>query len=82
MSSSSKDFWFPAKTHGWGWGLPVKWQGWVVIAVYFLMFGGGHFYLLPVFGHWVYLGYILFLSVVLVLVCWAKGEKPKWRWGK
>jgi hypothetical protein len=21
------DFWFPAKRYGWGWGLPVKWQG-------------------------------------------------------
>jgi len=25
--------------------------------------------------------YALILSVVLVLVCWMKGEAPKWRWG-
>lgn len=27
--SKSKDIWFPAKKYGYGWGLPVKWQGWV-----------------------------------------------------
>ena len=82
MSRSRKDIWFPAKTRGWGWGLPIKWQGWVVVAVYLFMLIGGQFYLMPVFGHWVFLCYLIFLSVVLVLVCWAKGEKPKWRSGK
>ncbi len=26
-------FWFPVKRYGWGWGLPVRWQGWVVFAL-------------------------------------------------
>lgn len=82
MSDSKNDIWFPAKTYGWGWGFPVTWQGWTVFAVYLLMVFAGIYYLLPVFGHWVFLGYIIFLSIVLILVCWAKGEKPKWRWGK
>jgi hypothetical protein len=25
-------YWFPAKRYGWGWGLPVTWQGWAVLA--------------------------------------------------
>ncbi len=29
---SRQPYWFPAKTYGWGWGLPVTWQGWVVTA--------------------------------------------------
>jgi hypothetical protein len=29
MSESQTDFWFPAKKFGWGWGPPVKWQGWM-----------------------------------------------------
>ena len=82
MGGSGKDIWFPAKTYGWGWGLPVKWQGWAVILVYLLMLCAGIFYLLPTFGEPVFLAYIVFLTVVLALVCWAKGEKPKWRWGK
>ena len=23
--------WFPAKTFGWGWGVPKTWQGWVAL---------------------------------------------------
>jgi hypothetical protein len=26
------EYWFPAKRYGWGWGIPVTWQGWVVFA--------------------------------------------------
>ena len=32
---SEKEYWFPAKKYGWGWGLPSTWQGWVVYCVYF-----------------------------------------------
>jgi len=28
----TKDFWFPAKRFGWGWGPPTKWRGWAVLA--------------------------------------------------
>jgi hypothetical protein len=28
---ASKDIWFEAIMHGRGWGLPVKWQGWVAL---------------------------------------------------
>ncbi len=24
-------YWFPAETYGWGWGLPITWEGWVVL---------------------------------------------------
>lgn len=27
-------FWFRAKRYGWGWGLPVRWQAWVVLIAY------------------------------------------------
>jgi hypothetical protein len=26
-------YWFPAKTYGWGWGLPSTWEGWLVLVV-------------------------------------------------
>lgn len=29
-----RKYWFPAKRYGWGWGLPVRWQGWVCLAAY------------------------------------------------
>jgi hypothetical protein len=80
----SKKIWFPAKTHGWGWGPPVCWQGWAVIAVYVVALAAGGFVILrddprsaPVF-----VGYAFGLSVLLCLVSWWKGEKPEWRWGE
>lgn len=82
MSETGKDIWFPAKTYGWGWGLPVAWQGWVVLVVYAITIFAGIYYMLPAFGTPVFLVHVLVMSMVLVLVCWAKGEKPKWRWGK
>jgi hypothetical protein len=24
----------------------------------------------------------LILNAALILICWRKGEKPRWRWGK
>jgi hypothetical protein len=29
-----------------------------------------------------FLLYVGALSAALVLICWRKGEPPKWRWGK
>lgn len=74
-------YWFPAKTFGWGWGLPCAWQGWLVLAIYLV--------LLPV-AVWIFppertltgfMASVFGLSAVLVLICWLKGEPPRWRWG-
>lgn len=27
-------YWFRKKVIGWGWGLPLRWQGWAVMAVF------------------------------------------------
>jgi len=76
-----RDIWFPAKTLGWGWGLPVAWQGWIVyggavallIAAPFVLPPGKH----PVLFH----VYVLAVVLVLLVICWLKGERPRWRWG-
>jgi hypothetical protein len=28
-----------------------------------------------------YLAYVGALSVLLIAICWLKGEPPRWRWG-
>ena len=33
----SKQYWFPAKRYGWGWGPPQSWQGWLVLAGFFVL---------------------------------------------
>ncbi len=80
MKPNEKKIWFPAKRYGWGWGIPCAWQGWVVLIVWLLLLWGGTFLVRehPVF----FITYTLVLSVALIVICYRKGEKPKWRWGK
>jgi hypothetical protein len=76
-------FWFPVKRYGWGWGLPVRWQGWVVFAAYAALLYGGIYYFKPqrdVLGIAVY---ISLLTVALIAIVAIKGERPVgWRWGR
>ena len=79
MQSDKKKIWFPTKRYGWGWGPPCAWQGWVVMAVWVILLSGGGF-LLP--AHRVLFAvYAVILCGALVIVCYLKGEKPRWRWG-
>ncbi len=75
-------YWFPAKRYGWGWGFPVTWQGWVVLAVAVVLVGVGVWRVLPAYGELAMLGWIVAVLAALVAVCWATGEPPRWRWGR
>ena len=81
MKQGERKIWFPAKRYGWGWGMPTCWQGWLVVMGYPLFMMAGLAPLLiykhPVLG----IGYVIALSIVLITVCWLKGEPPRWRWG-
>ncbi|MGF6701877.1 hypothetical protein OKW38_006554 [Paraburkholderia sp. MM5496-R1] len=37
--SPSREYWFPAKRYGWGWGLPLRWQGRLTLLAYFVLLG-------------------------------------------
>ena len=75
-------YWFPAKTYGWGWGLPLTWQGWLVLAAYGVLIVMGILLFPPATERITFLLYITALSVGLVIVCWLKGEPPRWQWGR
>lgn len=77
----STDYWFPAKRYGWGWGMPVTWQGKVVFAAFFVLLAIGALTLLPRYGQLSFVIFTVILSVILIVICWLKGEPPKWRWG-
>ena len=83
MSTDDKNprIWFPTKTYGWGWAPPIVWQGWVVM----LVFVGLLVVIAVVFPPSKQMGTFLGLAgvdtLLLVAVCYWKGEKPKWRWG-
>jgi len=74
-------YWFPAKRHGWGWGLPCAWQGWVVLITYLVLVLGGIPFIQVSKGSALYIAYVAVLTVALAAICWLKGESPRWRWG-
>lgn len=78
---SDDEYWFPAKTYGWGWGIPSTWQGWVVLIAYFVFMIAGMVIINPQRHVGWYLAYVALITVVLLVICWAKGEPPRWRWG-
>jgi len=79
MPDRQEKFWFHAKRHGYGWGLPARWQGWIVMLVYIgLVIMAALF--LPGYAS---LAVMLVLTAMLVIVVVFTGEKPaKWRWGR
>jgi len=77
----NRSYWFPAKRVGWGWGLPTVWQGWVVMAIFAAMVVAGAVYFLPRHAQLQFVAYSASLCVLLVGVCWLKGEPSCWRDG-
>ncbi len=81
----NKKLWFKAKKYGWGW-TPTTWQGWVVIAVY-LVFLVEMFRSIDMQSHSgsdtliTFAPRFLIVTFFLYLVCYLKGEKPRWSWG-
>jgi uncharacterized membrane protein YhaH (DUF805 family) len=79
----SKDgqYWFPAKRYGWGWGPPIRWQGWAVLFIWFMVMAVAGIRLMQ--GHIAaFLSLALLMVVLLLFICYVKGEPPRWRWGK
>jgi hypothetical protein len=72
--------WFAAKTFGWGWGLPLRWQGWAVMVGFIVVLIAGA--PLAKRAALFFVGYSLAVALVLVAICYWKGEAPRWRWGK
>lgn len=66
--------WFRAKYYGWGW-YPVTWEGWVVLLTYIL-------YVVDRSAESKKLFEIFFATILLIIICYLTGEKPRWRWGK
>lgn len=76
--------WFKRRPFGWGW-VPVKWQGWVVLALYLV--GVFSFALTldetspPQEVAFTFLLPITLLTVMLIRICYKTGEAPRWSWG-
>ncbi|HEV7423846.1 MAG TPA: hypothetical protein VGO21_01520 [Candidatus Paceibacterota bacterium] len=83
LKDNPKGYWFKRKLYGWGW-VPVKWQGWTVIGffVLFILSNALSLHKVPTNPEitWFTIK-IIFFIILLVLICYKKGEKPKWQWG-
>ena len=77
-----KSYWFPAKSFGWGWGLPSVWQGWVVLFAFLLGITALPFIVDPSTHLGSFLAVAAVLAAFLLVICYTKGEPPKWRWGQ
>jgi len=82
MPSAKNEFWFPAKTYGYGWGQPRCWQGWLAMAIYFVALAANALANLPGQHTKRFVITAALLTLGLVFVAWLKGEKPHWRWSK
>jgi len=74
----NKKYWFPAKAPecGWGWGLPLAWQGWIVVACYAGLLIGGAVLLLPAYPG-LYLVGMFVSSALLIAICRLTGEPAR-----
>ena len=75
-----KRYWFPVRParNGWGWGLPVAWQGWVAYAVYWGVFLAGVL-LLAAHGVWAILTFACLWAALFIGMMFCKGEPQSMR---
>ncbi len=82
----NRKLWFKRKRYGWGW-TPTSWEGWLVLAVY-LVAMLYDFRFINAAQHSVsdtlinFAPRFIILTIILIAICYYKGESPKWTWGK
>ena len=79
MSLPKDKAWFAAKRYGYGWGLPVRGQAWLVLLAFLLavLAVGLPFVRRPA----LFVAGLVVGSALFVAVCACKGVAAKWRWG-
>ena len=74
-------YWFRAKRYGWGWGLPLTWEGWLVLLVWLGIFVAA----IPSFRGPRHVAehafFVIGMVAALAGICYWKGEPARWRWG-
>ena len=82
MTELPRRYWFRAKAYGWGWGLPLTWEGWAVLGLYACAMMGMMVSFPPQTHIAPFVIGVSAITGLLVLICWRTGETPNWRWGK
>lgn len=92
MTRERSQYWFRAKRYGFGWGLPLRWEGWAVLIGWLVVMIAGSILIPLVMINDLKLStgasifsislFALIMAGLLLGVCYAKGEPAKWRWGE
>jgi hypothetical protein len=83
-------YWFRTKRYGFGWSVPITWQGWVVFLTFLgIFFGALAVFILPYMNKSVPTRNIILYAVIATIdisvlnwVAVRRGEPAHWRWGK
>lgn len=85
LKDNKEGYWFKRKLYGWGW-TPAKPQGWLSVVFYLVAVIYFAVRLDPLAGEDTvvreFIVPLLIATLLLLLVSYLKGEKPKWQWGK
>ncbi len=82
----TKKLWFKRKRYGWGW-TPVSWEGWTVLFCYIVLLISD-FRTIDAVQHSGsdtlinFAPRFIILTVILIAICYWRGEPPKWTWGE
>jgi len=85
LKDNPEGYWFKRKLYGWGW-TPATKEGWAVM-VLFIVLIVGNFFRIDHVSHSAsdtirpFILETIFLSLVLLVITYKTGEKPKWQWG-
>jgi len=69
--------WFKRKNYGYGW-CPSSIEGWIVIILASALI---IYFAFNIQTNPINILYIILTAVVLVIINYIKGEKPRWQWG-
>ena len=86
LKDNPDGYWFKRKLYGWGW-TPATLAGWVVLLIFiaFIVWSGISFSNIkdPSSSDlFIFYTKIVISVIILIIVCFIKGEKPKWTWGR
>lgn len=85
LKDNPEKYWFKRKIFGWGW-TPATWQGWLILVLFIVLIVGNAYRIdtqslsnndVPV----TFLVQTFILVIILIAICYATGEKPRWQWG-
>ena len=85
-NDKNRNYWFKRRRYGYGW-TPVTWQGWVTVLAFLAAILSGTAILSDTPRNtfsteaFIYLVFFAVATMLLVVISFMKGPRPKWRWG-